>query len=206
MSAFVRPREPRWLPRGVQRALLIVVGLLIALAASSGGAGAQTATPAAGIPASPSAATSAPSVDGLVDIGDGLSLHLRCTGSGSPTVVMEAGDGDVGDTWFLVEPAIAAMTRTCVYDRANLGGSGPAPGPRGLAELVGDFERLLESAAIPGPYVLVATSGGGYIAAGYAVEHPDQIAGIVLLDVGAPFRRSPSRTDRGDRLGQSVER
>ena len=93
------------------------------------------------------------------------------------------------------------MTKTCVYDRANLGGSGPAPGPRGLAELVGDLEGLLQAAKIPGPYVLVGTSGGGYITAGYADNHPDQVAGIVLLESAAPFRiRLPK--SRGNRLGQ----
>jgi hypothetical protein len=39
---------------------------------------------------------------------------------------------------------VAAVTRTCVYDRANLGRSDPAPGPRGLTDLVGDVEDLLE--------------------------------------------------------------
>jgi pimeloyl-ACP methyl ester carboxylesterase len=79
-----------------------------------------------------------------------------------------------------------------VYDRANLGRSDPAPGPRGLPELVGDLEALLQAAEIPGPYVLVGTSGGGYIMAGYAYEHPGQVAGIVFIDTPAPFRNPPA--------------
>ena len=59
-----------------------------------------------------------------------------------------------------------------VYDRANLGNSDPAPGPRGLPELVADLEQVISAAKIPGPYVLVGTSGGGYITAGYAFAHP----------------------------------
>ena len=85
------------------------------------------------------------------------------------------------------------MTRTCVYDRANLGSSDPDPGPRGLAELVADFEGALAAANIPGPYVLVGTSGGGYISTGYAIKHPRQVAGIVLVEVPAPFRNPPAQ-------------
>jgi pimeloyl-ACP methyl ester carboxylesterase len=66
-----------------------------------------------------------------------------------------------------------------------------AAGPRGLSDLVGDLEALLQAAKIPGPYVLVGTSGGGYITAGYAYEHPDEVAGMVFVDVGAPLRNPP---------------
>ena len=71
--------------------------------------------------------------------------------------------------------------------------SDPDPGPRGLAELVADFEGVLKTANIPGPYVLVGTSGGGYISAGYAVKHPRQVAGIVFVEVPAPFRNPPAQ-------------
>jgi pimeloyl-ACP methyl ester carboxylesterase len=67
----------------------------------------------------------------------------------------------------------------------------PDAGPRELSDLVGDFDALLRAAKIPGPYVLVGTSGGGYISAGYAYEHPDEVAGMVFVDVGAPFRNPP---------------
>ena len=131
-------------------------------------------------------------LDEVVQIEGGRGLYARCTGSGSPTVVMEGGDLDTSDSYFFAEEAIAEETRVCVYDRANLGQSDPAPGPRGLEELVSDFEGLLESAPIPGPYVLVGTSGGGYISAGYAVEHPDEVAGIVFVEVPAPFQDPPA--------------
>lgn len=83
------------------------------------------------------------------------------------------------------------MTRTCVYDRANLGQSDPREGPLGLEEYVTDMEALLEKAKISGPYVLVGTSGGGYISAGYAVKHPDQVAGMLFVEVPPPFENPP---------------
>jgi hypothetical protein len=64
---------------------------------------------------------------------------------------VEGSDEDSSDSYAFAEPAVAKETRTCVYDRANLGRSGPVPGPRGLLELVGDLERLVKTAQIPGP-------------------------------------------------------
>jgi pimeloyl-ACP methyl ester carboxylesterase len=129
--------------------------------------------------------------DGVVKINHGRKLYVRCTGTGSPTVVMEGGDEDTSDSYAFAEAAVAKLTRTCVYDRANLGRSGPAPGPRGLPELVGDLKQLLKAARIPGPYVLVGTSGGGFITAGYASAHPDEVSGMVFIDTGAPLQHPP---------------
>ena len=139
----------------------------------------------------PSTAATSDDLDRVVKIDGNRGLYVRCSGSGSPTVVLEGGDGDTSDSYAFAESSIAKVTRTCVYDRAGLGRSGPAPGPRTLRELVGDLERLLDAAEIPGPYVLVGTSGGGYITAGYAFAHPEQVAGMVFVDTASPFRNPP---------------
>jgi len=156
-----------------------------------GSAGASAAGGAGASAEGPSTPAVAEDLDRVVNIEGDRGLYVRCTGSGSPTVIMEGGDGDTSNSYTFAEPSIAKVTRTCVYDRANLGRSGSAPGPRGLRELVGDLDRLLVAAEIPGPYVLVGTSGGGYITAGYAFAHPKQVAGMVFIDTGAPFRNPP---------------
>ncbi len=156
----------------------------------AGGCGSDTSTPSGSD--APSSSASQPGLDGVVKIeGNHRGLYVRCTGAGSPTIVLEAGDEDTSDSYRFAEAALASETRTCVYDRANLGQSGSAPGPRGLTELVGDLERMLAEAEIRGPYVLVGTSGGGYITAGYAVEHPEQVAGMVFVEVPGPFWNPP---------------
>ena len=129
--------------------------------------------------------------DGVVKIDGDRGLYVRCSGGGSPTVVMEGGDGDTSDSYAFAEAAVSKVTRACVYDRAGLGQSDPPSGPRGLPELVGDLEALFNAAEIPGPHVLVGTSGGGYITAGYAVKHPRQVAGMVFVETPAPFRDPP---------------
>ena len=113
-------------------------------------------------------------------------IYVRCSGTGSPTVILEGGDEDTGASYDFAVPSLAKVTRTCSYDRANLGLSDPAPGPRGLPELVADLEHAITAARIPGPYVLVGTSGGGYITAGYAFAHPEQVTGHGLRRRGRP--------------------
>lgn len=142
-------------------------------------------------PETPASSPPTPFVEGVVKIDGDRGLYVRCTGTGSPTVILEGGDEDTSESYSFAEEALAQQTRTCVYDRANLGQSDPDPGPRGLAELVGDLEDLIAAADIPGPYVLVGTSGGGYISAGYAVEHPAQVAGMVFVEVPGPFLDPP---------------
>ena len=65
----------------------------------------------------------------LVDVG-GYRLMLNCTGVGSPTVILEAGFGDLSLEWRAVQPQIAKFSRVCSYDRAGYGGSDPGPMPR----------------------------------------------------------------------------
>jgi pimeloyl-ACP methyl ester carboxylesterase len=171
--------------------LISVVACAVVLTAGcgSGDAPSSPRRASAESPAPTPAATG--DLDRVVKVEGRRGLYVRCTGTGSPTVVMEGGDEDTSDSYDFAVPAVSKVVRTCVYDRANLGQSDPAPGPRGLADLVGDLERLLAAAEIPGPYVLVGTSGGGYITAGYAFEHPRRVAGMAFIDVPPPFRDPP---------------
>jgi alpha/beta hydrolase fold len=118
----------------------------------------------------------------LFDVGEGRTLYLECAGEGSPLILLEAGDEAGVDQWQPVFASLAAETRTCAYDRAGIGQSAAANGCRGVDELLGDLEALLAAAQLAGPYLLVGTSGGGYLMAGFAARHPDDVAGLVLLE------------------------
>ena len=128
---------------------------------------------------------------GSVEIEDGRSLYRVCRGEGTPTVILESGDGADSMQWNQVIQRIAEVTTVCAYDRGGLGRSDPVTGCRHLADLTADLAQLLEAAAISGPYVMVGTSGGGYISAGFAEERPEEVVGIVLLDVFRPFTDPP---------------
>jgi pimeloyl-ACP methyl ester carboxylesterase len=118
----------------------------------------------------------------LVAIGGGRSLYLHCEGAGSPTVILEAGFGGNSDNWSEVQGPLSRVTRTCAYDRAGLGNSLPIPGVHDGATEISDLQRLLERAGIAAPYVLVGHSYGGLLVRLFAHAHPDQTAGIVLVD------------------------
>jgi pimeloyl-ACP methyl ester carboxylesterase len=119
---------------------------------------------------------------GLVDIG-GRSLWLTCMGEGAPTVILESGSpGMTSADWAGVQSSIAPFTHVCAYDRANVGRSDPAPMPRTVEQMADDLDALLESAGIPGPYVLVSFSFGPWVSRVYASQHPDDVAGLVLID------------------------
>jgi len=122
-------------------------------------------------------------VDGRVDIG-GRSLYLTCRGTGSPTVVLESGLTDLAAPWFAVESAVAGFTRVCSYDRANAfgGASDPAPTPRTGSQMASDLHAVLETAEVPGPFVLVGHSIGGHVVRLYAAQNPAAVAGLVLVD------------------------
>jgi pimeloyl-ACP methyl ester carboxylesterase len=119
----------------------------------------------------------------LVDVG-GHSLYIRCNGSGSPTVVLEAGLGESSSAWKTVAPAVAHQTRVCTYDRAGLGWSENATGSH--LQTAHDLHTLLNRAGEPGPYVLAGHSLGGAYVLGFAEQFPAQVAGVVLLDSMSP--------------------
>jgi pimeloyl-ACP methyl ester carboxylesterase len=115
------------------------------------------------------------------DVG-GRSLYLECAGKGSPTVVMDSGLGNTHETWESVAPAVRKLTRTCTYDRANLGKSDSAGKPRTGEDVVGDLHRLLEAAVVLPPYLLVGHSFGGLNVRLFAAQHPAEVSGMVLVD------------------------
>ncbi|GAA2111900.1 hypothetical protein GCM10009841_35010 [Microlunatus panaciterrae] len=121
----------------------------------------------------------------LIDVG-GHRLHLHCTGSGSPTVVLEPGGGASSSDLGWIAPAVARDTRVCVYDRAGRGWSDATNGSQDGVHIAADLHTLLDRAHVPGPYVLAGHSFGGLYVLNFAAQFPDQVAGLVLLDSTAP--------------------
>ena len=116
----------------------------------------------------------------LIDVG-GHRLYLECSGSGSPTVVLQAGLGASSSSWSRIAPTIAASTKVCAYDRAGHGRSDES-GPQDGIALASDLHTLLDRAGVAGPYLLVGHSSGGDYVRVFAGRYPDQLAGVVLLD------------------------
>lgn len=136
-----------------------------------------------------------PHVEGeLVTLQDGRRMYLKCSGSGSPTVVMVGGAGQASNAHDYAVPEISERTRTCVYDRA-FGRADATRDVPGLRERVGELRQVL-TAAGTGPYLLVGRADGGHIVTEYTYEHPELVAGIVLIDT--PCRQPRPHRPVGD--------
>lgn len=118
----------------------------------------------------------------------GRTLYLRCTGSGSPVVILFNGLGERTPGWAWVQGEVARQTRVCAFDRAGQGWSGKAPGRHDVHQLSADVRGLLEAASVPRPYVLAGHSVGGTYALGYAMEYPKDVAGVALIDSSTPYQ------------------
>jgi pimeloyl-ACP methyl ester carboxylesterase len=126
----------------------------------------------------------------LVDVGD-HRLHVYCTGSGSPTVILEAGLGETSSMmrgW--IQPNISEETRVCSYDRAGRGWSEAAEGPQDGIAVATDLRTLLDRSGENGPFVLAGHSAGGAYVLNLAKLYPNDVAGIVLLDSMHPEQRT----------------
>ncbi len=80
----------------------------------------------------------------MVDVGE-HSLHMRCIGQGSPTVVLDAGWGYTSVEWSgWVQPEVAKYTRVCAYDRAGMGWSEPQPAAPDATQTAAELHTLLQ--------------------------------------------------------------
>jgi len=103
--------------------------------------------------------------------------------------------------WSRVQPEVAGVTQVCSYDRAGMGWSDAGPRPRTGSRIASELRALLRGAHVPGPYVLVGHSSGGLHVRLFASSHPDDVAGIVLVDAAhedASRRMPPQGGGQGD--------
>lgn len=127
-----------------------------------------------------------PVVGRLIDIG-GRSIQLDCRGSGSPTVVLEAGLDVLGSlSWASVHDSLATTTRVCAYSRAGILWSDPSDQVFSIATIVTDLRATLENADERTPFVLVGHSIGGLYATEFIRRFGADVVGLVLVDASHP--------------------
>ena len=118
------------------------------------------------------------------DVG-GYNLAAEISGEGSPAVVFISGSGGSGDSWDAVISAMRSSTTVLTYARAGIGDSElPADSAaRTLGAAADELRHLLAATGHPGPFVLVGHSFGGLIALISAARWPENLAGLVLVDI-----------------------
>jgi len=126
---------------------------------------------------------------GAIYIVDGYKMHIDCTGSGSPTIVLDAGLGNDAVTWEVVQPVLSRTTRVCAYDRAGFGLSQARPAPRDADHIADELHGLLLQAKVTGPIVLMGHSIAGIYIRDYATRYPHDVAGMVFVDGSTPMQQ-----------------
>lgn len=188
LGAWTGWRTRHELPRRRARVLVYPVAAVM-VAAGLGGllqvAGGEPRTAAGPMPGK------------LVDVG-GYRLHLHCTGTGAPTVVLLNGLSETSPQWARVQPQVASTTRVCAYDRAGQGWSDESSNPADATTAATDLHKLLAAAGETGPFVLAGHSSGGVHALTYTHLYPAQVAGIVLLDSASPKQVKVVTTFNGE--------
>jgi pimeloyl-ACP methyl ester carboxylesterase len=138
----------------------------------------------------------------IVQARDGARLNFYCMGTGSPTVIFDSGWEDWAPAWAVVQPRVAAFTRTCSYDRAGAGFSGAGPMPRTSVRIADELHSALRNADIKGPYVLVGNAFGGDPARTFAERYTADTAGLVLVEADASDVETPA-LQHADHLGNN---
>jgi pimeloyl-ACP methyl ester carboxylesterase len=113
-------------------------------------------------------------------------MHIYCTGTGAPALIIEAGLGSDWLAWQGIQPKLSQFTRVCTYDRSGLGWSEPRLGKRDAEAIAGQLHTLLDEAGVKRPIVLLGHSAGGFYVREYAREYPAEVAGVVLVDSTSP--------------------
>jgi len=140
----------------------------------------------------------------LVDLG-GHRLHVYCTGSGAPTVVVENGLGDYSFDWALVQARVSRFTRICTYDRAGYAWSDSGPKPRSFGQINFDLHEALAKLGEHGPFVMVGHSYGGPLVRNFTAVYRDDVAGMVQVDAAFEGERVGIGGGKTIRLGEGAK-
>ena len=131
----------------------------------------------------------------FVELSDGLTVHLRDEGpangnSDAPAIILLHGSNADLSTWDAWAQDLKRDYRVIRFDQIGHGLTGPAiDDDYSLASFGADITEIADHLEID-RFILAGNSMGGGIAMHYAINNPDRLDGLVLVDAGgAPIKR-----------------
>lgn len=124
--------------------------------------------------------------DRRIQAAEGVMVYFRDVGSGRPIVLLAGGPGFSGDYLRPLAADLSANCRVILPDARGTGRSAVEPFDSGqitIEALVADLERIRALLKFE-KWTLLGHSFGGILAMAYAAEHPDRVAGLVLVGSG----------------------
>lgn len=114
------------------------------------------------------------------------NIHLYCTGSGSPTVILESGEGELASAWGWIQPEVTKYTRVCSYERRGLGWSTGDNSAMSLEQAAKDLHAVLWAAELQDKYILVGHGLGGVFIRKYQERYPEEVVGMIFINAANP--------------------
>ncbi len=119
---------------------------------------------------------------------DGTRIHLTVSGQGPDIIVIHGASGSLRDATFRLVGQLEKNHRVIAVDRPGMGWSERPPGYGGVWNTAAEppalqarlLQRATDTLGVTNP-VVVGHSYGGAVALAWALERPDQTAGLVLL-------------------------
>lgn len=117
---------------------------------------------------------------------NGVALEYALQGSGEPLLLIPTGPIADGFMPFLSDRALAARYRLISYHQRGQVGSTRSPAPVSFAQHAADAAALLDYLGVRGAHV-AGHSSGGDIALQLAVDRPDLVHTLVLMEPALMF-------------------
>jgi pimeloyl-ACP methyl ester carboxylesterase len=137
----------------------------------------------------------------------GGNISYSSTGSGSPPLLLTHGYGATSAMFAANAAALTAANQLVTWDILGHGGS-DYPADRacyGAAAALADMAAILDELSVDRA-VIGGHSLGGYLSLDFALQHPDRVAGLVLIDTGPGFRNDAARDDWNRRAESTATR
>jgi pimeloyl-ACP methyl ester carboxylesterase len=116
-----------------------------------------------------------------------FALSERARDPGDPAIVLFNGAGMTLEGWAPLYPAIEALGPVFAWDRFGVEGSDAPQRPPSGSVVLASLRELLAYADVAPPYVLVGHSLGGLHANLFARLHPQEVAGVLLIEATHPL-------------------